>query len=74
MKKSLFPISVLALAAALSLPACSRDTNTELRASSPSAAEFNRQVAQSTKTDEELAADSVAEAKRRRRTETERPR
>jgi len=70
MKKPAFLLAALAASLGL-LPACSRDMTSEVRASSPSAAEFNRQVSQSTKTDEEIAADSIKEAKRRRRTFTE---
>jgi hypothetical protein len=73
MKKSLLLFASFALSATLGLSSCSRDANTELRASSPSAAEFNRQTANSTKAEDEVAADSAAEAKRRRR-ETESPR
>lgn len=67
MKNSFVLLSGLTLAAALGLGACSRDVNSEMRASSPAASEFNRQVSESTKTDEELAADSSAAARRTRR-------
>ncbi|GAA4347231.1 hypothetical protein GCM10023185_02150 [Hymenobacter saemangeumensis] len=67
MKKML--VLPLALGTALGLAsACSRDVTSEARASSPSAAEFNRQTANSTKTDEEIAADSIRDARRAQRT------
>lgn len=72
MKKNL--ILLPALAALGLATACSRDVTSEGRASSPSASEFNRQVSNSTKTDEEIAADSVKEAKRQRRSMSEEPR
>jgi|GEM_PF-5291275 len=65
-------MSLAALSAALCLAAaCSPDVASEMRASSPSAAEFNRQTANSTKSPEEIAADSVAEARRLRRSLSE---
>lgn len=67
MKKYALAASALLAVLALSLPACSRDavSGGEQRASSPEAAEFNRQVSEGSRTAEE-ARDSAAKASKRK--------
>ena len=70
MKKPALAAAAGALLAVLvlSLPACSRDAvgGGETRASSPDAAEFNRDVSEGSRTPEEARDSAAAKAGRRR--------
>lgn len=70
MKKSVLFLSAALLAIlALGLPACSRDavSGSEMRASSPDAAEFNRDVSEGSRTPEEAHDSAAAKGGRRER-------
>ncbi|WP_375417698.1 hypothetical protein [uncultured Hymenobacter sp.] len=70
MKKSALFLSAAALALlALGLPACSREAvgGGEMRASSPEAAEFNRDISEGSRTSEETRDSAAAGGGRRQR-------
>lgn len=66
---SIICICALLALLALSLPACSRDAATggEMRASSPEAAEFNRDISEGSRTPEEARDSAAARGGRRQR-------
>jgi hypothetical protein len=66
---------LLAVVAALSLPACSRDTlATESRAASSEASEFNKETSENSRTPEEVRDSAAAADKASRQRNSETPR